>query len=258
MHFNRKTSLNQMMLVTGALLTAALRASGQARQPRRAVGTGRESDPGALILICKPGTPQADVARLAGLVGAAQIVPLLQSDGYKVVLDANHQDAASTAAAIAQLKLDPTVFSATPNYIYHFTQNVQTPNDPRYKTGEQYGHKLINMPQAWALQLGDVNTTIAVMDSGFKPDHEDSPNFSPASYNAVDGSSNYIFAPPANGENDHGVATSGVIGAHTNNALGIAGVVWNRVADSGDRSINTGPGGGVGQCGYSEWLCLSF
>jgi hypothetical protein len=229
MHYTRKTSLSQMMLVTGALLTAATMASGQVRKPHRVVPAVSESKPGELILICKPGTPQADVARVTNSVNAAQVVPLLQNDGYKVVLDANHHDAATTAAAIAQLILDPVVQTATPNYIYHFDQSVATPNDPRYKTGEQYGHKLINMPQAWTLQKGNVNTTIAVMDSGFKPDHEDAPIFSPKSYNAVDGSSNYIFDPPADGENDHGVATSGVIGAHTNNNLGIAGVMWNRV-----------------------------
>jgi len=242
MQFKLRSSLHQTLLLTGALCTAAglVHAQVQPRKaPRRAVPAA-QTVPGELIMQCQPATAQADVTRLAKLVNASQTIALLRSDCYRLVLDAAHQDAVSTANAIAQLKLDPMVQTAIPNRIYSTTAAAtKTPNDPRYKTGEQYGLAMINMPQAWALQLGDVTTTIAVLDSGFDPTHEDSPVFHVDSFNATDNSKNIQFNTPANGENDHGVATSGVIGANTNNGKGVAGVIWNRVPILGIKGFDS-------------------
>lgn len=234
MHYKLKSSLQQTLLVTGALLTAANIASGQAvnknLRNRAAPVQGPLFKPGEIILMVKPGTAQADVTRLANLVSAKTVNPLLLDDTYHLILDANHQDAVSTSNAVAQLKLDPSVRNAVPNRIrYTHAGAVATPNDPRYATGEQYGLAMINMPQAWVLQKGDITKTIATLDSGFDTKHEDRPNFRADSFNATDNSNNIQYNSPADGENDHGVATSGVFGANTNNGKGIAGVVWNRV-----------------------------
>lgn len=233
MQYKLKSSLNKTLLTTMALCSIAPLAHSQVKPGNnvgRAIG-GVPSIPGELIMQCQTGTAQADVTRLAKLVGAAQTIPLLRADCYQLVLDSKHLTVADAANAIAVLKLDPMVKTAVPNYIFttHQSQSSYIPNDPRYKTGEQYGLALINMPQAWPLQQGDVNTTIAVLDSGFDPTHEDSPTFHQDSYNATNGTKKITFNSPANGVNDHGVGTSGVFAAKTNNGKGIAGVVWNRV-----------------------------
>ena len=236
MHYKLKSSLQQTLLVTGALLTAANLASGQIVKKnlrnRAAPVQGVELKPGEIILMVKPGTAQADVTRLSTLAHAAQTNALLLDNTYQLILDAAHADQASTAAIVAQLKMDPSVYSVRQAIIYQlFSATTTTPNDPRYKSGEQWGHAIINMPQAWTLQKGNINTYIAIMDTGFMPTHEDAPLFAKESFNAADGTKNITFNQPPGGatENDHGVGTSGVIAAHTNNNVGIAGIVWNQV-----------------------------
>ncbi len=222
-----------MMLVTGALLIAAHTASAQARPrlrgDRNAVGQAvSDSVAGDVILYCQPGTPQADVTRLANLVQAANVTPLLLADCYKLQLGPAHLNKADTAAAIAQLQVDPSVKFVGPNTIFKALQTstgTSIPNDPRF--GEQYNLRLINMPQAWALQKGAAGVTVAVIDSGFSPSHPDAPPFLPVGAGSMD------FSGGTTGitydTDDHGVGVSGIMSANTNNGVGISGVTWQGI-----------------------------
>src|SRR5262249_15220622 len=119
-----------------------------------------------------------------------------------------------------------------PNRIFRLRAAATSePNDPRYQSGEQWGLKMINMPEAWYLQKGGPNNNVAVIDSGGLPAHEDMiGQYDPASFDIADGDSD-ITADGAGavGEVQHGAFVSSIICAKTDNALGMAGVCWQNI-----------------------------
>ena len=139
------------------------------------------------------------------------------------------------------------------NYIRQTQASEIIPNDPRFE--EQWNLSLIDMPGAWAIEKGDPEVIIAVVDTGFDYTHED---LAPQTWintdeipdNGIDDDNNgYIddvrgwdfSEPPSsdgsgkseNGDNDpidesgHGTHVTGIIGAAVDNDIGIAGVAWN-------------------------------
>lgn len=127
------------------------------------------------------------------------------------------------------------------------------PNDPRY--AEQWNLPLTRLPQAWAIEKGDANVVIAIIDSGIDYRHDDlaaktwvNPNEVPN--NGLDDEGNgyvddvhgwdFTDAPTVQGEGDftegdnepidesgHGTHVAGIAGAMANNGIGIAGVAWH-------------------------------
>ncbi|RKU18585.1 hypothetical protein C6503_09225 [Candidatus Poribacteria bacterium] len=126
------------------------------------------------------------------------------------------------------------------------------PNDPNY--GEQWNLALMNMPQAWGIEQGTPEVTVAVVDSGIDMKH---PEFRSQLWrnvgeilgNGIDDDGNgyiddlngwdFCDAPtlPGNGdwkgrdnepvdETGHGTLVSGIIAAKANNQIGIAGIAW--------------------------------
>jgi subtilisin family serine protease len=188
-------------------------------------GAGPTIVAGEVLLYCQPHTAQADVQALAAIVGAQQTVPLLLADAYKLVLPAAQQTEAATVAAVAALKPDARVRWVSPNLRGQRFQTVTTlkPNDKRYS--EQWNLPQINMPAAWALQLGTAN--VADIDTGVDQTIADlTTQFLADSYNIADGNTNITAGPYATAYPDaqHGVGTSGVMIAKTNNTVGIASV----------------------------------
>ncbi len=105
---------------------------------------------------------------------------------------------------------------AEPNYILH-AQGV-TPNDPRF--GEQWGIPQTNLPQAWQITTGSSRIIAAVLDTGIEGSHEDLSGRVIAGYNFIDNNTN------ANDDHGHGTHVAGIIGANTNNGIGVAGASW--------------------------------
>ena len=127
------------------------------------------------------------------------------------------------------------------------------PNDPRY--AEQWNLPLTRLPQAWAIEKGDANVVIAIIDSGIDYRHDDlaaktwvNPNEVPN--NGLDDEGNgyvddvhgwdFTDAPTVQGEGDfiegdnepidesgHGTHVAGIAGAMADNGIGIAGVAWH-------------------------------
>jgi hypothetical protein len=194
--------------------------------PTYAAG-GLKTVPGEIILYLQPGTNQADAAALAARVGA-QSTPMLLKDCYHLVLAANKLTDQDAAAAVAQLRADPRVRNVRQNIYHTLTQTVTaptvTPNDPRFP--EQWGLKLINMPQAWVLQKGVTDVNVAVIDSGFDVLHPDlQGRYSAGSMDLTTNSP--IVTPDGVGPAlQHGVHVSGIIVANANNGIGVASVTW--------------------------------
>lgn len=123
---------------------------------------------------------------------------------------------------LAQLRQDPNVLYAEPNYeMYALT----APNDPRY--GEQWGLQRIKAEGAWAdaEYILDENSadaasvTIAILDTGVDSSHEDLSGQVLSGYNVLNGSTN----AEDDSASSHGTLVAGIAAAFTNNQTGIAG-----------------------------------
>lgn len=126
------------------------------------------------------------------------------------------------------------VLWAEPNYIYYPTA---IPRD-QYYNSYQWGMVNINMEAAWDLVKGDNNVIVAVLDTGIIPDHPDlKANLLPGA-DFVGGrksSSTKSYIITDNDPTDettleqggsHGTHVAGIIGAVTDNRIGVAGVNW--------------------------------
>lgn len=100
-------------------------------------------------------------------------------------------------------------------------QALKYPNDPFYGRYQWWNFDQIRLPQAWAVTTGDPNIRIAVIDTGIDPDHPDLEG-------KIDLENAWDFTSDGTIEDYHGHGThvAGIIGAATNNELGVAGVMW--------------------------------
>lgn len=88
-------------------------------------------------------------------------------------------------------------------------------NDPG--VADQWGMRVIGAEAAWTVGLG-ANTTIAVVDTGVDPAHEDLQGKVLAGRNFVDPNK------PPHDDNGHGTHVAGIAAASTGNGVGVAGV----------------------------------
>ncbi|MCZ6681334.1 MAG: S8 family serine peptidase [Candidatus Poribacteria bacterium] len=147
----------------------------------------------------------------------------------------------------------PLIEAVDLNYIRPAQASEIIPDDPRYE--EQWNLPIINMPQAWAIEQGDANVIMAIVDTGFDYTHED---LAPKTWintgeipdNGIDDDNNgyvddvrgwdFVDAPNTAGEGDfhdgdndpmdesgHGTHVAGIAGAAVDNGIGVAGVAWN-------------------------------
>jgi thermitase len=143
-------------------------------------------------------------------------------------------------AVIDQLKADPLVEYAEPNYRYHA---FGVPNDSNFS--KQWGLTKVQAPAAWDVTTGSTGVTIAIVDTGIDPGHPDLAGKIVAGYDFVGGDTD-----PWD-ENGHGTHVAGIAAAITNNLVGVAGMDWNarimpvRVLDKKGEGLNTGITAGI-------------
>jgi len=109
----------------------------------------------------------------------------------------------------------PGVVYAEPNYR---VQAFFIPNDPLFP--EQWNLQAIHAPEAWDLSCGD-SATIAIVDTGVRPNHPDLRDKLVAGYDFVNNDNE-----PWD-DNGHGTIVALVAAATPNNRVGIAGVGCN-------------------------------
>jgi subtilisin family serine protease len=101
-----------------------------------------------------------------------------------------------------------------PNY---YVNAALTPNDPLWAS--QWGLPKVRADLAWDIELGKRSVIVAVIDTGIDYSHEDlAENYLPSGYDWV----NHDSDPQD--DNGHGTHVTGIIGAVTNNGVGIAGL----------------------------------
>lgn len=134
----------------------------------------------------------------------------------------------------------PSILWSSPNFYYDGDpRDITTPNDPRYN--EQYHHPLMKNNLAWDITQGS-GVIVAVTDDGMEISHSDLAaniwvNTGEIPNNGIDDDGNgYIDdvngwdfdnnnnnpAPNVTGDT-HGTHVGGIIGARTNNGIGVAG-----------------------------------
>ena len=140
-----------------------------------------------------------------------------------------------TIKAIKRLKNTPGIKNVYPN----FRRQLQlVPNDPDYS--KQWNLEAMNLPDAWDITTGSSDVIVAVIDTGVYMDHEDLQGQFVQGYDFVsdvaisqdgdgidrnpdDPGDGYSLA----GSSWHGTYVASILGAKTNNNLGLAGVSWN-------------------------------
>ncbi len=161
-------------------------------------------------------------ARL-GEVGLAPLRQLMPSLGMWLVEDVTGGDGVDAAARLAGDEARAIgVREAAPNLYLRVTARggPWTPNDP--KLPGQWFWKNLHMTEAWGLSRGDAKTTIVVVDTGCDMAHPDLKDKLDPGRNVVDGSDDANPDPGQKGA-EHGTACAGLVGASTDNGLGVAG-----------------------------------
>ncbi|MER3472921.1 MAG: hypothetical protein C4335_02560 [Armatimonadota bacterium] len=148
---------------------------------------------------------------------------------YHLVMKGAREGAVSdaqTLQAVQRLK-DTGLFAYVgPNKLYTSLQREVRPNDPRY--GEQWGLEMMNMPRAWVFQKGKAGIVVAVVDTGVDTSHPDLRDRLLPGRDVGDNDDDPN--PPGNDfVAGHGTHVAGIVGATTNNGIGIAGVAWEGV-----------------------------
>src|SRR5436190_9337625 len=152
-----------------------------------------------------------DAATAAGVLGGVRAVetgsiPVLHM--HSILLPAS-----SATAAVGTLRADPSVVRVDSDRV---REAEATPNDTSY--GDQWSLPKIG----WDSVFGSVTPTgsavVAVLDTGVDASHPDLAGQLVAGTSELDGSAG------TTDPNGHGTAVAGIIGARTDNALGIAGI----------------------------------
>lgn len=118
----------------------------------------------------------------------------------------------STGQMIDKFKAMPEVEYVEPNFI---ASAFLTPNDSYYST--QWGLPKMSASAAWDSAKGSFGP-IAVVDTGILTSHPDLSGEILSGFNFVNDTTN------ANDDNGHGTHVSGIIGALTNNGIGVSSI----------------------------------
>jgi subtilisin family serine protease len=243
-----------MLGIIAAFLTPAAAASGgQSQAPSFVPAATRAYVDGMVLVGYRQGTADTAQLRSEAAVGGQRVRTI--GRGTRVLRVAKGQ----VMSAVAQLRKQPDVRYAEPNYILHADA---TPADPSFgqlwalnNTGQTLGCATscyanatgtadadIDAPEAWDMTKGGTNATVGVVDTGIDYTHPDlAPNVwsAPAPFTVTIAGKTITCPAGSHGfnaitntcdpmdDNDHGSHVSGTIGAAGNNQTGVVGVNWS-------------------------------
>jgi subtilisin family serine protease len=144
-------------------------------------------------------------------LGLEQVASIPQLDVDVVRVAAGRVD-----GALRALRADPIVRYAQRDSV---VQALRVPNDELWPS--QWSPVKTNAVRAWDLTTGSSQVVVAVADTGVDPAQPDLRGKLVPGYDYVNGDSD-----PSD-DNGHGTAVAGIIGADTNNELGVAGYCWH-------------------------------
>ena len=141
------------------------------------------------------------------------------------------EDGASVKETVAELRKDPNVEYAVPNYVARASAFM--PNDQGfYLQWNLSGPFGINMPDAWDIARargvpGGKGAVVAVLDTGVAYERYRRFRRAPDLNRFVRGYDFVRRDPHPNDENGHGTHVAGTIAQSTNNVIGAAGIAYH-------------------------------
>lgn len=171
--------------------------------------------PNEYIIHVQSGTSYSDVEASVTKLGASIVKTLPLSDTYCIRLgNSRIVRASGSSSKVVKWVID----QIQPNYVYYACAE---PNDQRWD--DLWGMEMINMPEAWDIETGSSNVTVAVVDTGVAQ-HPDLESRLVSGYDFVDDDSDATD----DGEG-HGTHVAGTVAAQGNNIIGVVGVCWDGV-----------------------------
>src|SRR6266508_2886436 len=252
MNRDRRSHHIALVFALAAAMLALAGAGSAAPAAPTAAKPPKESVPGELLVGFRADVSSAEQRKVLAKVGAVEKRRFNRIHGALARLQPD-----AVAHAIDELRSDPRVRYAEPNFVVHADA---APNDPFYSrlwglnnTGQPVNgfpgtpDADIDAEEAWSVTTGSANVTVAVIDTGVDYSH---PDLSSAIWinpgedcagcrtDGVDNDGNgYVddwrgwdFANHDNAPADdhgHGTHVAGTIGAVGDNGIGVTGVNWN-------------------------------
>jgi subtilisin family serine protease len=167
---------------------------------------------GEVMVRFRAGLPETDVARWIRALGAQVLRRQNKLGLYRLRIPERQ----TVAGFVALYRSHPDLALIEPNYVLVVKGAADMPNDPLFAS--QWALERIGVRKAWEVTRGSSEVTIAVIDTGIDPAHPDLAGKLVPGWNAIGQDTNTAD------DHGHGTAVAGVIGAATNNAIGIAGV----------------------------------
>jgi len=156
------------------------------------------------------GYPEVNARAMAERYG---LVPDLWIDQIAVLAVETEGDALPPGVEEA-LVSEPGVRYVEPDQLAYA---LDEPNDPNYSL--QWAPPLMGAEEAWDMTTGDPDVVVAVLDTGIDLQHADlSGKFTSYGHDFVNGDSN------PDDDHGHGTHVGGIVGANTDNGVGVASV----------------------------------
>jgi subtilisin family serine protease len=168
-------------------------------------------DPAQLLVSTYPGADAAARDAEYERAGARRIDRIEELDID--VLEVFGDSLAATAEALLACGLIESVHK---NY---FFEAQQVSNDPM--VSDQAHLEQVGVSSAWGLTVGSRDMVIAIVDTGVQPDHPDLIHRIADGWNVYDNNADFADV------RGHGTMVAGVVGATSDNAIGVAGVTWD-------------------------------
>lgn len=186
----------------------------------------------------------AEVQGLSHRVGVALTYERPLGENWHVLRLPSPLSTEQTGEVVRSLLADPAVIAAEPDLL--LTTQL-APNDPYFSNDSQWNltHTFgINSLPAWDVTTGDPSVPVAVIDTGSLP-HQDLASRLLPGYDFVspaldrDSQSGWdsdpsdpgtygdgIYCYPYLSSSWHGIHVAGILGAKTNNNVGVSGISW--------------------------------
>jgi serine protease len=209
-------------------LLAVLAASLVAPPDRAAAQSVRHAErylPAELIVRYDTGTARSAQSRVERAAGT-RAVGILPGGSKRLQV----ADGGSVGETIAELRRDPSVAYAVPNYVAR--ASAFYPNDPGFSLQWNFGGPFgINMPEAWTLASrrnapGGRGAIVAVLDTGVAYRQLGAHRRAPDLHAFVRGYDFVDDDPYPVDLNGHGTHVAGTIAEATNNGIGAAGIAY--------------------------------
>ncbi|MBX3251930.1 MAG: S8 family serine peptidase [Myxococcales bacterium] len=166
--------------------------------------------------------PDVDAVAAFRALGVRPVSEVARAIGAWRVVDIGGEDGLGLAARLApHAGPGGPLVDAIPDWILaHELRAIDIPpNDPRYPG--QWFFSRIDLEAAWRMSIGDESVTVVVVDTGCDGEHPDLVAKLDPGRDVLDGDDDPT--PPEGPGAEHGTACAGLVGAETDNGLGVAG-----------------------------------